>query len=88
MNEMTGGHTVQSYNEEMNHLHQRVMQIGELVRDQLKRAVDSLEQEDADSAREVIERDSWSMSSISKWMMKSFISLPSASPWPRIYARY
>ena len=57
MNEMTDGHTVQSYNQEMNQLHRHVMQIGELVRDQLKRAVDSLEREDADAAREVIERD-------------------------------
>jgi phosphate transport system protein len=57
MNDMTDGHTVQSYNDEMNQLHQHVMQIGELVRDQLKRAVDSLEQEDAESARDVIERD-------------------------------
>jgi phosphate transport system protein len=57
MNDMTDGHTVQSYNDEMNQLHQHVMQIGKLVRDQLKRAVDSLEQEDAEFAREVIERD-------------------------------
>ena len=57
MNEMTDGHTVKSFNDEMNQLHQHVMQVGELVRDQLKRAVDSLEQEDAESAREVIERD-------------------------------
>ena len=57
MNEMTDGHTVKSFNDEMNQLHQHVMQIGELVRDQLKRAVDSLEQEDAESARDVIERD-------------------------------
>ena len=57
MNEMTDGHTVKSFNDEMNQLHQHVMQVGELVRDQLKRAVDSLEQEDAESARDVIERD-------------------------------
>jgi len=57
MNDMTDGHTVKSYNEEMNHLHQQVIQIGELVRDQLQRAVSSLKQEDADAAREVIERD-------------------------------
>ncbi len=57
MNSMTDGHTVQSYNDEMNQLHQHVMQIGSLVRDQLMRAVDSLEQEDADAARDVIERD-------------------------------
>ena len=54
---MTDGHTVKSFNKEMRQLHQHVLQIGELVRDQLKRAVDSLEQEDAESARDVIERD-------------------------------
>ena len=57
MNDMTDGHTVQSYNDEMNQLHQHVLQVGELVRDQLKRAVDSLKREDADAARDVIERD-------------------------------
>jgi phosphate transport system protein len=57
MNKMTDGHTVKSFNDEMNQLHQHVMQIGELVRDQLSRAVDSLKDEDADAAREVIERD-------------------------------
>jgi phosphate transport system protein len=57
MNDMTDGHTVKSYNEEMNHLHQHVIQIGELVREQLRRAVASLKEEDADAAREVIERD-------------------------------
>ena len=57
MNEMTDGHTVKSYNEEMKQLHQNVMQVGQLVREQLKKAVDSLEQEDADAARDVIERD-------------------------------
>ncbi len=57
MNDMTDGHTVKSYNDEMNHLHQQVIQIGELVRDQLQRAVKSLKEEDADAAREVIERD-------------------------------
>jgi len=57
MNEMTDGHTVQRFNDEMNQLHQHVMQIGELVRDQLRRAVASLKDEDADAAREVIERD-------------------------------
>ena len=41
----------------MNQFHQHVMQVCELVLDQLKRAVDSLEQENAESAREVNERD-------------------------------
>ena len=57
MNDMTDGHTVKSFNEEMNQLHDHVLQVGELVRDQLKRAVEALEEEDADAAREVIERD-------------------------------
>ena len=57
MNDMTDGHTVKSFNKEMSQLHQHVLQIGELVRDQLKRAVASLEQEDAEAARDVIERD-------------------------------
>jgi len=57
MNDMTDGHTVQSYNDEMNRLHQHVLEIGELVRAQLKSAVESLEREDAEAARDVIERD-------------------------------
>lgn len=57
MNDMTDGHTVQSYNDEMNQLHQHVLEIGELVRAQLKSAVESLEREDAETARDVIARD-------------------------------
>ncbi|MGB5519341.1 MAG: phosphate signaling complex protein PhoU [Gammaproteobacteria bacterium] len=57
MNEMTDGHTVKSYDEEMKLLHDNVMQIGGLVRDQLCRAVKSLEEEDVDEARAVIDRD-------------------------------
>jgi phosphate transport system protein len=57
MNDMTDGHTVKSYNEEMNKFHKHVIQIGELVRDQLQRAVRSLREENAEAAREVIERD-------------------------------
>lgn len=57
MNQMTDGHTVQSFNDEMNQLHQHVMQVGDLVRDQLRRAVMSLKNEDTEEARAVIERD-------------------------------
>lgn len=57
MNEMTEGHTVSSFDAEMKTLHQNVIQIGELVRDQLCRAVKSLEEEDVIEARAVIERD-------------------------------
>jgi len=57
MNEMTEGHTVSSFDTEMKTLHQNVIQIGDLVRDQLCRAVKSLEEEDVIEARAVIERD-------------------------------
>jgi len=57
MNEMTDGHTVTSFDDEMKSLHQNVMRMGDLVRDQLRRAVKSLEEEDVDEARAVIDRD-------------------------------
>jgi phosphate transport system protein len=57
MNEMTDGHTVTSFDDEMKLLHHNVMRMGDLVRDQLRRAVKSLEEEDVDEARTVIDRD-------------------------------
>ncbi|NNJ98711.1 MAG: phosphate signaling complex protein PhoU, partial [Gammaproteobacteria bacterium] len=57
MNEMTDGHTVTSFDDEMKLLHDHVMEIGDLVRNQLCRAVKSLEEEDVDEARAVIDRD-------------------------------
>lgn len=57
MNTMTDGHTVQRYNFEMNHLHSLVLQIGSLVRDQLINAALSLEKEDLDLAKAIIEKD-------------------------------
>lgn len=57
MNMMTEGHTVQRYNFEMNHLHGLVLQIAELVSNQLINAALSLEKEDLDLAKAVIERD-------------------------------
>ncbi len=57
MNEMTDGHTVKRYNCEMNHLHGLVILIGDLVREQLYRAAQSLETEDVVLAEAVIERD-------------------------------
>jgi len=57
MNPMTEGHTVTSYDDEMKRLHQNVIRMGDLVRDQLRRAVKSLQEEDAEEARAVIERD-------------------------------
>jgi phosphate transport system protein len=57
MNTMTEGHTVQRYNFEMNHLHGLVLQIAELVRKQLVDAALSLEKEDLELAKSVIEKD-------------------------------
>ncbi len=57
MNMMTDGHTVDRYNSEMNHLHGLVLLIGDLVRDQLINAAESLQTEDVDLAHAVIKRD-------------------------------
>lgn len=57
MNDMTGGHTVRAYNSELSHLNDLVSQLGELGRDQLQRAVQSLREEDTKSAGQVIDRD-------------------------------
>lgn len=57
MNEMTEGHTVRAYNGEMAHLHQLVLDLGNLALDQLRRAVKTLEDEDPEAARQVIDRD-------------------------------
>lgn len=57
MNEMTQGHTVKSYNHELQQLHQLVITMGDLVQQQLRSAVQSLEDEDTDAAQAVIERD-------------------------------
>lgn len=57
MNEMIDGHIVKRYSEEMGRLHDLVLEIAELVREQLRNAVQTMEQEDCDAARQVIERD-------------------------------
>jgi phosphate transport system protein len=51
------GHTVQRFDGEMSNLHMLTIEMGGLVLDQVKRALEALEQEDADIAREVIIRD-------------------------------
>lgn len=53
----TTGHTVKRFDGEMSYLTQLVLEIGGLVLDQVKRALQALQEEDPDSAREVIERD-------------------------------
>ncbi len=57
MNEMTEGHIVSGYNDELNHLHQTVLQMRDLVRLQLKNALKSLQDEDVTAARAVIKHD-------------------------------
>lgn len=57
MNEMTEGHTVKRFDGELTDLHNLVLEIAELVQDQLKRAIQTLEDEDPLAAQEVIDRD-------------------------------
>ncbi len=57
MNEMTEGHTVKAYNKELTHLHGLVLKISELARSQVRDAVQTLDDEDVEAAREVILRD-------------------------------
>ena len=57
MNQITDGHTVERYNTELSNLHQLVMKMGGMVRDQMSRAVKTLEDEDVDEARLVVQRD-------------------------------
>ncbi len=57
MSEKTGGHIMRRFNEEMSRLHELVLQIADLVRVQLRNAVQTLQDKDIDSAPAVIERD-------------------------------
>ena len=57
MNEMISGHTVKAYNEELQTIHGFVMELGELGLDQLRRAVQTLKDEDTKAAGQVIDRD-------------------------------
>ena len=57
MNEMISGHTVKAYNEELQTINGFVMELGELGLDQLRRAVQTLKDEDTKAAGQVIDRD-------------------------------
>ncbi|MEW8507418.1 MAG: phosphate signaling complex protein PhoU [Candidatus Thiodiazotropha sp.] len=57
MNEMTSGHTVKAYNEELDSINGLVIELGELGLDQLRRAVQTLRDEDTKEAGLVIDRD-------------------------------
>ncbi|MGM0593695.1 MAG: phosphate signaling complex protein PhoU [Pseudomonadota bacterium] len=51
------GHTVQRFDGEMSNLHMLAIEMGGLVLNQVQRALESLEQEEPDIAREVVSRD-------------------------------
>jgi phosphate transport system protein len=57
MNELTGGHTVHAFNDDLKAINDLVMQLGEIGQDQLRQAVMSLRNEDTRAAGQVIDRD-------------------------------
>ena len=57
MNEMTDGHTVTSYNDELDQLNRYVMDMARLVRRQIADSIRTLEEEDVEGAKEVVVRD-------------------------------
>jgi phosphate transport system protein len=57
MSDMTSGHTVKAYSEELKNINKLVVELGELGLDQLRRAVQTLKDEDAKEAGLVIDRD-------------------------------
>ncbi|MET0064533.1 MAG: phosphate signaling complex protein PhoU [Candidatus Thiodiazotropha endolucinida] len=57
MNEMTSGHTVKAFNDELESINALVVELGELGLDQLRRAVQTLKDEDTKEAGLVIDRD-------------------------------
>ncbi len=57
MNEITSGHTVKAYNAELDSINQLVIELGELGLEQLRRAIQTLKDEDTREAGLVIDRD-------------------------------
>lgn len=57
MKELISGHIVKAYNEELGQINRLVQELGELGLDQLRRAVQTLRDEDTQAAQQVIERD-------------------------------
>ena len=57
MTHPTSGHTVESFNEEMRREHRTVLQMGALVRHQIRNAAKTLRDEDSEAARKVIADD-------------------------------
>lgn len=57
MNELIDGHIVKAYNKELKTINKMVLELGELGLDQLRRAVQTLKEEDTLAAGQVIDRD-------------------------------
>ncbi|MDD3449558.1 MAG: phosphate signaling complex protein PhoU [Gammaproteobacteria bacterium] len=57
MSKPTEGHIVKRFDDQLTHLHGLVLEMGRMVVEQLRRALDTLDAEDAEAAREVAERD-------------------------------
>ncbi|MET0089345.1 MAG: phosphate signaling complex protein PhoU [Candidatus Thiodiazotropha sp.] len=57
MNDMITGHTVKAFNKELDHLNELVLELGNLGLDQLRRAVQTLKDENPKAAGQVIDRD-------------------------------
>jgi phosphate transport system protein len=57
MNDITYGHIVKAFSEELAQLNQLVLELGNLSKDQLRRAVQTLKDEDPKAAGLVIDRD-------------------------------
>jgi phosphate transport system protein len=57
MNDMTSGHIVKAFSEELDGINQHVVELGELGLDQLRRAVQTLKDENTKEAGLVIDRD-------------------------------
>jgi phosphate transport system protein len=57
MKKLISGHTVQAFNKELETINRLVLELGELGLDQLRRAVQTLKDEDTKSAGQVIDRD-------------------------------
>ncbi len=57
MTELEKGHIVKRFDGELSHLHTLIMEMGNLVLEQIDRAVDTLSCEDVDAAQQVIDRD-------------------------------
>jgi phosphate transport system protein len=57
MKEITAGHIVKAFNKELDHLNELVLELGNLGLDQLRRAVQTLRDENPAEANQVVERD-------------------------------